>query len=303
MKTEIIMMREGVNMFAEYLQPTTVQEAITLLRQHGQESKLIAGGTDLMVEFKGQSEGPTCLIDITTIPDLDYVKENEKGLTVGALTPIRTLEQSSLLQQKYPLIADAAAKLGCMAVRNVATLGGNICNGAPSADLALPLLLLDASVQITGPDTERSLPIKEFWTGPGRTALKPDEIVTGFAVPKSEQNMGCFLKHTRRRALDIAMVSIGALLVLEPGTSIIKKVRLALGAVAPTPVRAESVEATIEGQKLDAELATKVSTETVKIIQPRANSYRVSAEHRRQLVAALTKRAFMQLLQQSRFNS
>lgn len=290
-------------MFAEYLQPTKVQEAITLLRQYGQDAKLIAGGTDLMVGFKSQSEGPTCLIDITTIPGLDYVKADEKGLTIGALTPIRTLEQSSLLQQEYPLIADAAAKLGCMAVRNVATLGGNICNGAPSADLALPLLLLDASIQITGPDTERSLPIEDFWKGPGRTDLKPDEIVTGFVVPKGEQSLACFLKHTRRRALDIAMASVGALLVLESGTSIIKKARLALGAVGPIPLRAKDVEAKLEGQKLDADLAAKVSAETVKIIQPRANSYRVSAEHRRQLVAALTKRAFMQLLQQSGFNS
>ncbi|HLB29595.1 MAG TPA: xanthine dehydrogenase family protein subunit M, partial [Dehalococcoidia bacterium] len=228
----------------EYLEPTTIEEAIAMLSQHGEQARVLAGGTDLLIRMKARQWRPQYVVNIKGIPGLSGISQNGGALSIGALTTVREIETSPLVKQGYPALAYAASQIGSIQVRNSATVGGNLCNAAPSAELAPPLLVLGASARIRGPQGERSVPLEEFFTGPGRTVLGPGELLVALEVPAPVHgSSNAYLKHSPRRAMDIAVVGAAAWVLTENG--ICRDCRIALGAVAPTPLRARNSEAVL----------------------------------------------------------
>lgn len=248
----------------EYLRATSLDEACALLSSHGQRAKILAGGTDLLVKMKHRRLVPPYLIDIKRIPGLDYIRYEEgDGLRVGPLASIESVKRSLVVRKKYPVLHQAAAYMATIAIRNQATLVGNICNGSPSAETAPALIVLDAKARILGPGGERVVPVEDFFTGPGVTVLQPDEVVAELWVPEPQAGAGgAYHKHSLRR-MDVAMVGVAALVV--PDGEACGDIRIGLSAVAPTPIRAGERRACCGGRS-PPKLCSKQRPE-----RPRAN--------------------------------
>jgi carbon-monoxide dehydrogenase medium subunit len=293
------MMKRRMDMMTpvEYFAPKSIEEAISLLSQYGEKAKVVSGGTDLLRQLKHEAAVPECLISLGGIHELEFIKYDEiSGLRVGALTTIVNVANSSLIRGKFSILAQAAGMLGTPAVRNQATIGGNLCNAAPSADTAPALLVLGAMVKIAGIEGEKVIPIEDFFTGPGLTILGDGYILTEIQIPNlPPHSRGCYLKQTRRQGSDLAVVGVAALVVMEG--EILRDVRIALGAVAPTPIRAKKAEGMLRGKKLDAKLVEETGQAASYESMP-IDDLRGSADYRRRLVAVLTKRALTQAVLQ-----
>jgi carbon-monoxide dehydrogenase medium subunit len=278
-----------------YLAPATLDEALSLLAEHKDRARVIAGGTDLIPKLKRREiAAPGYVIDLKGIPGMDKIKQNGGGLAIGALVTIRAVESSPQIQQNFSILAQAAQTMASPQVRNRGTIAGNICNAVPSADSAPPLLTLGAKLKIISQKGERTVGIEDFFTGPNRTALKDGEILTEIQIPAMPPNSkGVYLKLTPRRAMDLAIVGVAAVVIPEDG--VCKDIRLALGAVAPTPIRAKKAEAILKGQKFDDELIEKAAQTAAGEAKP-IDDHRASAEYRRDMVAVLVKRAIKQAI-------
>jgi len=278
----------------EYFEPSTLSEAISLLEQYNGTAKILSGGTDLLVAMKEKGLTPGYLINIKCIPDLAYIKYDEEGLRIGALTTIREIEKSNLIKEKFSILAQAAGVLGSVQVRNRATLGGNLCNAAPSAEMAPALLVLDAQVKIIGRNGERVLPLEKFFVGPGLTVLEK-EILTEIRVPPtSSHTKGVYIKHSPRRAMDIAVVGVAVAATLDENKTKFKNVKIALGAVAPTPIRAFEAEKVLEGKKIGNDLIEKASQVAQGETRP-ISDVRGSDWYRKEMVKVLVRRALQQV--------
>jgi carbon-monoxide dehydrogenase medium subunit len=253
------------------------------------EAKVVAGGTDLLPQMKNGLVKPARVVDLSGIPALKKLEIGSDGaLHIGAAVSARDVELSSLVLDGFAGVAEGAGVIGSFQVRNLATVGGNVCNAAPSADVSPPLVAMDTVVVIAGPDGQRLLPITDFFQGVRRTALQPGELVVEFVVPAAGSNSGgTYLRHTPRRELDIAVVGVGTQLTVQDGKC--TKARIALGAVAPVIVRAAEAEAALEGQEVTPELLDKAATLAVNSASP-ISDQRGSAEYRRHLVRVLTRR-------------
>jgi carbon-monoxide dehydrogenase medium subunit len=284
----------------QYLEPSSTKEAISLLVKHKDEPKVIAGGTDLVVQMRNRVVKPQYIVNIGFIPGLDYVSyEKKNGLRIGTLTTIRALEKSSEIRQKHPVIAKAASQLGSVAIRNVATLGGNLCNAAPSADMAPALLALSAKAKIVGPTGKKVVLLEDFFTGPGRTILRTGELLIEVQVPLSPPRTGgVYLKHTIRRAMDLAIVGVAAVITLATD-GVCRDAKIALGAVAPTPIRARHAEAVIINKVIDEVLIRKCAGAAAEEVRP-ISDVRASAEYRREMVKVLTRYAIKEALDLAR---
>jgi aerobic carbon-monoxide dehydrogenase medium subunit len=281
----------------KYLTARSVEEAVSLLSQYGGKANFVSGGTDFVMQLKRGEALPECLIRLGEIRELDFIEYDEtSGLRIGALTPIVKVANSSLIQSKFNILAQAAGMLGTPAIRNQATLGGNLCNAAPSADTAPPLLVLGAKAKTTGVEGEKLVPLEDFFVGPGQTILGQDHLLTEIQIPKMlPHSGGAYLKQKRRQGADLAVVGVAALVVMEE--EVLKDVKIALGAVAPTPIRARKAEEILRGRKLDQRLLEKSGHAASDEAKP-IDDIRGSADYRRQLVAVLTKRAITQAIQQ-----
>jgi len=273
----------------EYLKPVTVQEALDLLDRYGEKARLIAGGTDAMVMWKQKKISPDFFISLRNVTDLNSIKV-QGDLTIGSGTTHRSLELSPEIRKDFPVITDAVVNLGSVQVRNSATIGGNICTAAPSADTAPPLLVLETMVNIIASKGGRSVPIDEFFTGPSQTVLEPGEIVTDFHIARPLPNTGmAYWKHTRRKAMDLPILGVAALISFEDDLKTCKKVRIGLGVAAPTPMRAKQAEAFLEGKVLEAGVLEEAGKIAVGEAQPRT-SVRGSEWYRKELIGVLLKR-------------
>ena len=277
-----------------YLEPATIEEAIALLSQYDGKARVIAGGTDLLVQIRNKAIKPEHVIDIGYIPGLDYVNYDEKqGLRIGALATIRALEKSDKLRRRYPVISQSAGELGSAAIRNVATIGGNLCNAAPSADAAPALIGLSAQARITGPGGERVVSLEDFFTGPGETVLRTGELLVEIQVPVPSPDMrGVYLKHGRS-AVDLATVGVAVIMVLESG-GVCRDIKIVLGAVAPTPMRAKKAEEVLRGKKVESALIEKAAQAASAEAQP-ITDVRASAGYRREMIKVFTRRAIEQI--------
>lgn len=281
----------------ERLKPTSIGEAVSLLSEYGEKSRIVAGGTDILVQMKKRDTLPEYLISIEGIRGLDYiVYDKEDGLRIGPLTPISSIEKSSLIKNKYHALYQAAGKMATPLIRRRATIGGNLCNAAPSADTAPSLLVMGATVKIEGKEGCENALVEDFITGPGMTVLTGRKVLTDIMIPNPPPNSGSvYLKHTRAKGHDLAAVGVAALLVMDG--EIIKDVKIGLGAVAPTPIRAKKAEEILKGKRPD-DTVLQESAQAAAFESRPIDDLRSSAEYRRKMVAVLVKRAVEQAIQQ-----
>jgi len=274
----------------EYYEPANLDETSSLLARHGAEASLLAGGTDLLVEIKEHIRWPRHVVNLKKVPGLAALEYDDRtGLRFGALVTAREIEVSPVVLGKYPGLAQAARELGSIQVRHRATIVGNICRASPSADTLPPLIADGATVWIYGPAGERTVALEAFFTGPGRTVLAPGELVTGIAVPAPPPRTGKhYLKHGRRKAMELATVGVGVSLTLDGGAC--RDLRIALGAVAPTPIRARLAEDALRGRTLDGAAIETAARIAMGECRPISN-VRGSADYRREMVGVLTRRA------------
>lgn len=273
-----------------YLAPQSIKEAMSLLNQYREEGTIVAGGTDLLVRMKNGECSPDVLVNLHNIKELDYIRyAEEEGLEIGALTVVGDLAKSLIVQDRYGVLAQAAAILGTPSIRRMATVCGNLSNAAPSADMAPALLVLNAKLKIMAKDTTKKINLVDFFTGPGKTALKPGEMVTAVLVPEMPPGSSAvYLKQSRCKGSDLAIVGVAALVVMDG--DVVKEVKIALGAAAPVPLRAIEAEKILRGKKLKEKLLEEAGQVAAKQASP-IDDIRSSAEYRTKLVLTLVKRA------------
>ncbi len=260
--------------------PRSIEDCLKLLAERGPEAKLVAGGTDLLPQMKNGLIKPAAVIDLSGVADLRVLRrEDGAGLRVGASVAAREIELDPYTRSAYPALAESGALVGSVQIRNLATVGGNLCNAAPSADMAPPLLALDAEAIIAGPRGRRRVPMADFFTGVRRTVLAPDELLVELIVP-----------------LDIAVVGVASQITLSDG--VCRKARIALAAVAPTPIRATAAERALEGQPLTAQQIARAAQLAVEAARP-ISDQRGSADFRRHLVGVLTRRTLTTALERA----
>jgi len=274
----------------EYFEPRTLKEAVGLLVKYKGGARLLAGGTDVMIEMKGGYVKPKYLINLKKIKGLDKISFSKKeGLRIGALVTWSTLLSSKPINQYYPVLRETASLIGCPQIRNIGTIGGNICHASPSADSAPALMIYEAQCVVAGPGRERIIPIEKIFTGVQKISLKKGEILTGFRLPTPDtESKGCYLKFSPRRAMDLPIVGVGVLVRASDG--IFQDVKIALGAVAPTPIRARRAESLLCGMPVNDESIRKAAGEAVKESKP-ITDVRASRDYRLGLVEELTHRA------------
>lgn len=270
-----------------HLRPTDLREACSLLAEHGANAKILAGGTDVLVKMKHRRMTPPYLVNIKSIPGLDHISyQPGEGLRIGALATIEAVKCSVPVRKTYPVLHQAAGYMATVAIRNRATLVGNICNGSPSAETAPALIVLGAHARIVGPDGDRSVPIEDFFVGPGCTVLLPGEIVSEVWVPEPPAgSVAVYEKHSLRR-MDVALVGVAALVV--PSEGAVAEIRIALSAVAPTPIRALEAERLLRCQVPTVALAAAAARAAAAAARP-ITDIRSSAEARRAVVESLTE--------------
>ena len=269
--------------------PGSIDECLQILAKRGPDAKVVAGGTDLLPQLKNGVLWPGWVVDLSAVAELRAISDApDGGLRIGASVTARELELDERVRSRYPALAESAALVGSVQVRNLATLGGNLCNAAPSADMAPPLLALDADAVIAGPSGQRRVPMAAFFLGVRRTVLAPGELLLEIALPApGAASGGNYLRHTPRRELDIAVVGVASQVTLSGGQCV--KARIALAAVAPVPLRATEAEQALIGQPVTSpqiERAAELASAAARPI----DDHRGSVEFRHHLVRVLTRR-------------
>jgi carbon-monoxide dehydrogenase medium subunit len=282
----------------DYLRPDNMADAIAAL-QATEEPCVLAGGTDLLIGLKTRTVKPQCLIDLKGIPDLDAI-QYDNGFKLGALTTVRDIEVSPLIREKIPVLSEAAATLGSIQIRNRATVGGNLCHGSPAADMAAILLAMNSEVEIATGNGARTIELDQFFSAPNQTALKPNEVLSHIIIPEEiERFKGIYLKHGPRKAMDIGIVNIAIVLDADAASGLCNQIMIALGAVAPRPIRARKAEALLNGAKLNPEAIQKAAGAAADEARP-ITDFRASAGYRKDLVKNLVTRGIDQILKSNR---
>jgi CO/xanthine dehydrogenase FAD-binding subunit len=273
-----------------YVKPQLLIEALNYLEEN-EGTRILAGGTDLMIMLRHNAETPQHILDIKAIPEtnrLEYLKD--EGLFIGACVTVNQVAESKIINDMYPALVQAANSLASYQLRNRATLVGNICNASPGADLAGPLMVYDAKVHIESSSGSRIVDINSFFTGVKKTVLKKNELVIGVSLPEvSKGDTSVFLKQARIKGHDLAIVGVTARLTGD------KKIKLSITAVAPTPIRITKLEEILSLQPLTSESATMAESEVRNIIKP-ISDVRSSAQYRIHISGVLVKRALLHLL-------
>ena len=273
----------------DYYAPQTVQEVSSLLSQLGSKAKILSGGTDLMVKMKHGLVACETLISLKELKELREIRyEPGKGVVIGSRATHNELVNSPLLNEKYLSVSEAAHHMASNQIRNLGTVGGNIVNAVPSADLPPILIALGASVTMAGPNGERTVLLEDFFTGPGCSVLTENEVVTRFTIPDQVTTGSTYIKFGLRRSGALAVVGVAAVVTMEG--KIIKDARIALGAVAPTPMRAKQAEAVLIGQEYSEDLLEQAGVAASQECSP-ISDIRGSEDYRRDMVRVFTKRA------------
>ena len=274
----------------DYHEPTSVLEAVDLAARFGADGRFLAGGTDLLIQMRRGQLAPRHLVSLHRVPGLDAI-EVDAGVSLGALVTHRRLERAPQLRGPLQALSESAEVVGGHQIRNVATVGGNIANASPAADVVPVLLTLDAEVTCVGVDGERSLPLETFASAPGVTARRPDELLTRvrFARP-SPRTATAFLKAGRRRAMEISLVCVAARLTLDGDGQRCLDARIALGAVGPTALRAREAERRLQGRPITDEALRSAGQVAAGECRP-ITDVRASARYRAVLAATLVERA------------
>ena len=272
----------------DYVKPASLKEVFGLLKKHGPRATLIAGGTDVMINIRNKELAPEVLISLRGLEDLRFIRRTN-GYHIGALTTHTMLEQSDMIRMELSALHDAASQVGSVQIRNVATVGGNICNAAPSADTAGPLLALDATVVLEGPQGRREVPIADFFTGPSKTVRKRNEVLVEFHIPEKPGRFGsAYWKHSRRKAMDLPLLGIAVALTLSEREEI-SNARIGLTVAAPVPIRAYKAEEFLKGRRLGDEVLAEAGRIASSEASPR-DSLRGKAWYRTEMIQVYVPR-------------
>jgi CO/xanthine dehydrogenase FAD-binding subunit len=272
-----------------YVLAKDLGHAVALLGEHGAKAKILAGGTDLLVELKHAVHNPEIIVDISRLRELKDIAIVDGALHIGALATHGDIMRSPIIRDLFPALVEAAHSIGAVQTRNLGTLGGNLVTCVPSMDSGPALIALEASVGVAGAYGQRHMPLADLFVGPRKTSLKPGEMLTDVVIAK--ENLGkpaAFEKFGLRKGQALALVNVGAAFWIEKGLFVAP--RIALGAVAPTVIRAPKAEAFLNGRKIDAEAMAEAGRIAATEAKP-ITDFRASAEYRRDLVAVLVKRA------------
>lgn len=274
-----------------YCAPSTLREAVAVKAEKGEAARVLAGGTDLIVQLRGKRFAPDCILDIKNVPEANELSYGpSQGLVIGAAVPCWRVYNDPEIAERYPGLIDSAAIIGGIQIQGRATFGGNLCNASPSADATPSLITHSAVCHIAGPDGERQVAVEDFCTAPGRNALAPGEILVALQMPIAEDDTGAhYQRFIPRNEMDIAVVGVSSHVALANGGEEFKAVRIALGAVGPTPIFAREAGDSLAGQAVSDE-AIATAAEIAQSAARPISDMRGPAEFRTHLVGVLTKR-------------
>ena len=287
----------------ELLQPRSLPEALEMKKSYGEKAKVLAGGTDLLVLLKDQKLTAEVVMSLSRIRELNFIRHEEgKGVTLGALATHGAVAASPIIQRKFPDLAEACSQVGAVQIQNLGTVGGNLCNASPAADAAPPLLLMDAALSLVSTRGARSVSVHDFFQGPRRTVLQADEILKEIFIPQIPDRRGAtYLKLGRRKAMEIAIVGIGVAIHLNGSDQLVSDCRIAMGSVAPTPLRARRAEEILRNQEIREELIEEAAAVAAEEACP-ISDVRASQEYRLDMIRVLCRRATRAALARARGN-
>ena len=281
----------------EYRTPKSLKEVQQDLKQFGSDAKLIAGGTALMIMMKQRLVHPGCLISLRSVRGLNGIAEKNGGLAIGGATTHRAVESSSLVKRRLPLLAETYHHVATVRVRNMATVGGGLAHADPNQDPPPTLIALGATIKAGSADGSRTIPVEDFFTDYYETVLKPDEIITELYVPRLPANSGAaFLKFLPRTADDYATVSAAAVVTLDKSKKNFAEVRVALGSVGTTAIRARDAEAVLRGQPVKAEALAEAGEKAKQAVDP-ISDFRGSAAYKKEMAGVFVRRALTKALE------
>jgi carbon-monoxide dehydrogenase medium subunit len=277
----------------DVVRPKRLDELLPIIADPALDLRLLAGGTDLLLKYQTQPDADLTLVDITSIPALSGIAEESGGVAIGAATRLAEVIGSELVADRFPVLVEGAVVVAGPQIRNLATLGGNVCNASPSADTIAPLLVLGAEARIVSAAGRRSVALDEFFVGPGQTVLRPGEMLESLWIPSSPPGtVASYTKLSPRRAMDLAVVGVAVAIWSEGGAL---QCRIGLGAVAPTPLRGRAAEAVINGATvISADLAAEAGRVAAAEVSP-ISDLRASAGYRSSMVERLVKRMVLEL--------
>jgi len=280
----------------EYRTPKSLKEVHANLKEFGSDAKLVAGGTALIIMMKQRLVRPSCLISLRSVRGLNGIELQNGGLRIGGLATHRQLETSPLIRRRLPVLAETYHHVATLRVRNMATVGGGLAHADPNQDPPPSLIALGATLKATSANGSRVIPMDEFFKDYYETVLNPDELITEVMVPKLPPNSGAaYIKFLPRTADDYATVSAAAVLSLDKSNKMIADVRIALGSVGVTPIRATAAEAVLRGQPLKAEAFAEAGEKAKEAVDP-ISDFRGSAGYKKDMAAVFVRRALEQAL-------
>ena len=277
----------------DYHEPENMRSALELMSSLKSNAKIIAGGTDILVNMKKGVISPKYLVSLGKMKELFVLEQRKKGIAIGSHVIISELAESGLLWKNFSVIAKAASVLGSPLIRNRATIGGNIVTARPAADLPPALMAVGAKVELKGKKGRREVSLDEFFLGPGKTVIRADEILTKIIINELPPfTGGDYMKLGHRKALEIAIVAVAARVTLDKPQGIIKNVRIILSAVAPQAIHAVSAEKVLINEKPTEKLIERAATLAMQDCSP-ITDIRGGAEYRKEIVKVLTKRTLL----------
>ena len=280
----------------EYCVPENLQEACSMLAEYGTRARILAGGSDLMVKMKNGLWKPEILVSLKKCDELNGIRyEKGRGIVIGARTTHNEVMYSPLLREKYRSISEAAHSMAAHQIRNIGTIGGNLVNAVPSADMPPILIALNAQARIAGKGRERTVPLEEFFLGPGKTVLEGDEILAELIIPDQATTGSNYIKFGLRRAGALAVAGVASSVTVKG--DVLEDVRVVLGAVAAIPLRAKETENTLRGKKISQEIIEQAGKVAAAEARP-INDVRGTAEYRRNLVDVFTRRSLKAAIEQ-----
>ena len=281
-------------MGTEYISPTSVKEVLDILKERNGEARIIAGGTDLILDLKEETREVKCLVDITGIEELGRIERDGDSINSGAMVSHQQVAASALIQERAPVLAEAALSIGSPQIRNQGTVVGNVVNAQPAADAAVALLALEAQAEVITRNGKRLIPVEELYQGVGVSAVDSTaEIVTALHFKRLGDNQGsAFMRLAQRKALALPMLNVAVVLTVQGGG--FQDVRLVLAPVAPMPFRARKAEAALQGAVIGSATINQAAEIAASEAQPRDSNLRGSAEYRRDMVRVLVRRALEQ---------
>ena len=284
----------------QYLQPGTLEEALEMLSSFKGKARVIAGGTDVVPQLRGRDIQAEVLVDITGIPGMDSIIQDGENIVLGGLATHSQVASSKLIQEKAGLLSEGAGSVGSPQIRNIATVAGNLVSGQPAADTSIPLLALDATVTIADIQGERSVPLKDFFLGKGKTSLDPTrEILTHVQFRGLMENEGgSYLRLAKRKALTLPMLVLAVVVCADLEKETIDRAAIAIGPVAPVPYRATIVEEWLKGKPISDETFASAADIGMRECTPRDSLLRGSTDYRQEMTQVFIKRGLAKVFAQ-----